>query len=191
MTNGPLDARKPQRSGPQPRSVPGWLMVYAISTAIAVVIAGPLLFGGAARRVSYTEFKQMVRANDVAEVVISSTQIRGSLKKNDEQITAIPVEDPSLLGELEQHGVKVTGSVQTGSWDWILWLVPLALLMYLSTRGMPGLQGQGALSFGRSRAKVYAEDEVKITFADVAGIDEAIEELREIVDFLRSNVTLD
>ena len=186
MTNGPPGVRKPQRSGPQPRSVPGWLMVYAISTAIALVIAGPLLFGGAARHVSYTEFKQMVRANEVAEVVISSTQIRGSLKKNDEQITAIPVEDPSLLGELEQHGVKVTGSVQTGGWDWILWLVPLALLMYMSTRGMRGLQGQGALSFGRSRAKVYAEDEVKITFADVAGIDEAIEELREIVDFLRN-----
>jgi cell division protease FtsH len=128
----------------------------------------------------------MVRANEVAEVVISSTQIRGSLKKNNEQISAIRVEDPALLGELEQHGVKVTGDVQGGNWDWVLWLVPLALIFYMWSRGMRGLQGQGALSFGRSRAKVYAEDEVKITFADVAGIDEAIEELREIVDFLRN-----
>jgi cell division protease FtsH len=165
--------------------VPGWLVVYAASMAIAVVIAGTLLSSVAARRVSYTEFKQMVRANEVADVVISESLIRGTLKKNAEQITVVPVEDPSLLGELEQRGVKVTGSVQTGGWDWLMWLVPMALIVYMWTRGMRGLQGQGALSFGRSRAKVYAEDEVKITFADVAGIDEAIEELREIVDFLR------
>jgi cell division protease FtsH len=165
--------------------VPGWLVLYVLGTAIAVVVVGTLLSGVAVRQVSYTEFKQLVRANEVAEVVISPSRIRGSLKKNNEQITVISLEDPSLLGELEQHGVKVTGVVPAGNWDWVLWLVPMALIFYMWTRGLRGLQGQGALSFGRSRAKVYAEDEVKVTFADVAGIDEAIEELREIVDFLR------
>jgi cell division protease FtsH len=179
-------AEKPTRVGPGPRSLPGWLVVYAIATALAVVVAGTLLSGVAARRVSYTEFKQMVRANEVAEIVISSTRIRGSLKKNNEQITAIRIEDPSLIGELEQHGVTVTGDATAGNWDWVLWLAPLLLIFYMWTRGLRSLQGQGAVSFGRSRAKVYAEDEVKITFADVAGIDEAIEELREIVDFLRN-----
>ena len=179
-TPGPPKAGRP-RLGP----VPGWLVVYAASMAIAVVIVGTLLSGAAARRVSYTEFKQMVRANEVSEIVISPSRIHGSLKKNDEQITAIPVEDPSLLGELEQHGVKVTGAPPSANWDWVMWLLPLALILYMWTRGLHGLQGQGALSFGRSRAKVYAEDEVKVTFADVAGIDEAIDELREIVDFLR------
>jgi cell division protease FtsH len=168
-----------------PRPVPGWLVLYVLGTAIAVVVVGTLLSGVAVRQVSYTEFKQLVRANEVAEVVISPSRIRGSLKKNNEQITVISLEDPSLLGELEQHGVKVTGVVPAGNWDWVLWLVPMALIFYMWTRGLRGLQGQGALSFGRSRAKVYAEDEVKVTFADVAGIDEAIEELREIVDFLR------
>jgi cell division protease FtsH len=171
---------------PAPGPVQGWLLVYVISTAIAVMVVGTLLSGVAARRVSYSEFKQMVRANEVAEVVVGSPRLRGSLKKNDEQITVIRVDDPSLVPELEQHGVKVTGEVQTGGWDWLLWWVlPVALIFYMWTRGVSGLQGQGALSFGRSRAKVYAEDEVKITFADVAGIDDAIEELREIVDFLR------
>ena len=168
-----------------PRPVPGWFVVYVLGTAIAVVVVGTLLSGVSVRQVSYTEFKQLVRANEVAEVVIGPSRIRGTLKKNNEQITVISLEDPSLLGELEQHGAKVTGAVPAGNWDWVLWLVPMAVILYMWTRGMRGLQGQGALSFGRSRAKVYAEDEVKVTFADVAGIDEAIEELREIVDFLR------
>ena len=176
---------KPEDHKSKSRPVPVWLVMYAVSMAIAVVIVGTVLSGVAGRRVSYTEFKQMIRANEVVDVVISRSLIHGSLKNNNEQITVVPVEDPLLLGELEQHGVKVTGSVPTGNWDWLMWLVPMALLLYISTRGLRSLQGQGALSFGRSRAKVYAEDEVKITFADVAGIDEAIEELREIVDFLR------
>jgi cell division protease FtsH len=176
---------KPEDNTSKSRPVPVWLVMYAVSMAIVVVIVGTVLSGVAGRRVSYTEFKQMIRANEVVDVVISRSLIHGSLKNNNEQITVVPVEDPLLLGELEQHGVKVTGSVPTGNWDWLMWLVPMALLVYISTRGLRSLQGQGALSFGRSRAKVYAEDEVKITFADVAGIDEAIEELREIVDFLR------
>ncbi len=175
-----------QKTGePGPGQVPGWLIVYGLGSAIAVVIVGTFLTGVSGRRVSYTEFKQLVRANEVVEVVVGPSRIRGSLKKNNEQVSAIRVEDPALIGELEGHEVKVSGEPPTGSWDWLLWLAMFALIFYMSTRGIRGLQGQGALSFGRSRAKVYAEDEVKITFADVAGIDEAIEELREIVDFLR------
>jgi cell division protease FtsH len=165
--------------------VPGWLLLYVAGTAIVTVVIGTLLSGAPVRRVSYTELKQLIRANEVAEVVIAPTMARASLKKNNERVTAIRVDDPSLLADLEQHGVKVTGEPPSGGWDWLLWVLPIALIMYMWTRGMQGLQGQGALSFARSRAKVYAEDEVKITFADVAGIDEAIEELREIVDFLR------
>jgi cell division protease FtsH len=159
--------------------------VYVISTTIGVVVVGTLLSGISARRVSYSEFKQLVRGNEIAEVVVGPSRIHGSLKKDDQPIAVVRVDDPALISELEQHGVKVTGAEPPVNWDWILWLAPLGLILYMWTRGMRGLQGQGALSFGRSRAKMYAEDEVKVTFADVAGIDEAIEELREIVDFLR------
>jgi cell division protease FtsH len=173
------------RKGNTPGPVPGWLLLYVVGTAIATVVVGALLSGTPVRHVSYTEFKQLIRANEVAEVVIGPTMARASLKKDNQRITAIRVDDPSLLADLEQHGVKVTGQQPSGDWDWLLWLMPIALIVFMWTRSMQGLQGQGALSFARSRAKVYAEDEVKITFADVAGIDEAIEELREIVDFLR------
>jgi cell division protease FtsH len=160
------------------------LIAYVAGTAIATVVIGTVLSGVSARRVSYSELKQLIRANEVAEVVVSPSTV-SALLKNDARITAVRVDDPSLMAELEQHGVKVTGAAPPIEWDWLLWLLPLGLIFYMWTRGMSGVQGQGALSFGRSRAKVYAEDEVKITFADVAGIDEAIEELREIVDFLR------
>jgi cell division protease FtsH len=160
-------------------------VAYVAATAVATVVIGTVLSGVSVRRVSYTELKQLIRADEVAEVVLSPSTARALLKKNDERVTAIRVDDPSLMGELEQHAVKVTGESPPVEWDWLLWLLPMVLIGYLWTRGMRGLQGHGALSFGRSRAKVYAEDEVKITFADVAGIDEAIEELREIVDFLR------
>jgi cell division protease FtsH len=180
-----MDASPGTRKGNAAGPVPGWLFLYVAGTAIATVVIGVLLSGTPVRQVSYTELKQLIRANEVAEIVIGPTMVRGSLKKDDQRVTAIRVDDPSLLADLEQHGVKVTGQQPSGSWDWLMWLLPIALILYMWTRGMQGLQGQGALSFARSRAKVYAEDEVKITFADVAGIDEAVDELREIVDFLR------
>jgi cell division protease FtsH len=180
-----MDTHPGVRKTGAPGPVPVWLIAYAAATAIATMIVGTVLSGVSARQVPYSELKQLIRANEVAEVVVNPTRVRASLKKDDGQITAVRVDDPSLINELEQHGVRVTGEVPSGGWDWLLWLVPMALIFYMWTRGLRGLQGQGALSFGRSRAKVYAEDEVKITFADVAGIDEAIEELREIVDFLR------
>jgi len=91
------------------------------------------------------------------------------------------------MGELDQHGVQVMGELTTNWWSPLLaWLLPLALLFFFWSRASAGLgAGQGALAFGRSRAKIYADDDVKVTFADVAGIDEATEELREIVDFLK------
>ena len=153
--------------------------------ATVVFVVGTLLSGVAVRSVSYTEFKQKLRAGEIVEVVVSEARIRGTLKSAD-RVSAVRVDDPALLAELEQRGVTVTGEVQSGGWSFLVWLLPIALILYFWTRSMQGVgPAQGALSFGRSRAKVYAEDDVKVTFADVAGIDEATEELREIVDFLQ------
>ena len=160
---------------------------YVLAMVIAFGIFSTLS-GGATRTVSYTEFKQMVRSNEVQSVVVTASRIRGTLKKADQAIAVIRVEDPALMGELDQHEVQVTGEVTANWWSLLLaWLLPLALLFFFWSRATAGLgAGQGALAFGRSRAKIYADDDVKVTFADVAGIDEATEELREIVDFLRN-----
>jgi cell division protease FtsH len=138
--------------------------------------------------VSYTEFKQALRADKIKSAVVTPSRIRATLREEDRRIDVIRVEDPALMEEMEEHGVTVSGQVASGGWDSLLiWLLPLAFLAFLWLRSTRGLDaGQGALAFGRSRAKVYVDDDVKVTFADVAGIDEATEELREIVDFLRN-----
>lgn len=87
--------------------------------------------------------------------------------------------------------MKFTGETETNWWSnltgWLLPLIVMVLLWGVIARRMN--PGQGAIAFERSRAKIYAEDDVKVTFADVAGIDEATEELREVVEFLQNPKT--
>ena len=179
---------KPPPGTPTPQLTPvAATAVYVLSLVVMVAIISTLVPSGPARTVSYTEFKQKVRTNEVQSVVITASRIRGTLKQAEQSISVIPVEDPGLLGELEQHGVQVTGEATTSAWSPVLmWLLPMALMFFLWSRTASNLGTGGALAFGRSRAKIYADDDVKVTFADVAGIDEATDELREIVDFLRN-----
>ena len=175
-----------QRAGRSPKT-PGALALI-LSVAAMLVVISVLFSGGAIRTVSYSDFKQKLRANEISSVVVSPPRIHGTLKKLDQRFITVRVDDPALMQELEQHGVEVTGEVATPNWwgSLLVWLLPMALLMLYWSRATRGIgPGQGVVAFGRSRAKIYAEDDVKVTFADVAGIDEATEELREIVDFLR------
>ena len=165
------------------------MLLYVVGMVIVFAMIEAVLPSVAARTLSYSDFKQMVRASEIQEVVISESRIRGTQKKSDQAFVTVRVDDPSLMAELEQHGVKVTGEVAATNWwsSLLVWLFPIAVLLFVWSRALRGFgAGQGALAFGRSRAKIYAEDDVKVTFADVAGIDEATEELREIVDFLRN-----
>jgi cell division protease FtsH len=99
----------------------------------------------------------------------------------------VRVEDPKLLQELEAHQVKYTGQYDNGVAKTLLsWLLPLGLLVLLWSVFIRRLgPGQGVMNFGKSRARIYAERETGVTFTDVAGVDEAKEELQEIIDFLR------
>ena len=183
-TNPPAPSSRP----PRPSQALGrfaWL-VFAIGPLVAMFVFITVMSEMSGREVSYSEFKRMVRADEVASVSVSEHRIRGTLKKSERPVATTRVEDPALLGELEQHGVTVTGTVDANWWSSVVvWLLPMLLVLFFVRQSMQG-PGQGALAFGRSRAKIYADDDVKVTFADVAGIDEATEELREIVDFLRN-----
>jgi cell division protease FtsH len=161
------------------------VMYLLMAMAIGLFIAIP---GSPVKTVTYSEFLHMVRADQVAEVAITEYRVRGYLKDGEQAFEAMRIEDPRLLEELERHGVSFTGAVESSWWSslsvWLLPLIVLILLWNLMLRRTG--PGQGAMAFGRSRAKIYAEDDVKVTFADVAGIDEATEELREVVEFLRN-----
>ncbi len=159
-----------------------YLLMLALATWLFV--AFPTSTG---KSISYSDFLQMVRTDQVSEVVIEAHRIRATIKGGTQAFETTRIEDPHLLEQLEEHGVKFTGEFESNWWSnvtsWILPLVIMILLWNVILRRMS--PGQGAMAFERSRAKIYAEDDVKVTFADVAGIDEATEELREVVEFLK------
>jgi cell division protease FtsH len=107
---------------------------------------------------------------------------------HEQAFTAIRIEDPKLAEELEAKGVHYSGELPSRWPDILVWVLPflvIAALWSFFLRRMGGAEG-GVMSFARSRAKIYAEDDVKVNFGDVAGVDEAANELKEIVDFLKN-----
>ena len=166
---------------------------YGLAFLMVLGLAQMYYLTPGGKTIPYSEFKQLVKNGQVAEVTIGDQVIRGTLKTGDDkgnkQITVTRVEDPKLTEELEKAGVKYTGEV-VNRWlpDLLGWVIPLLFFIGIwgfFFRRMGGAEG-GVMSFARSRAKIYADDEVKVRFSDVAGVDEAEDELKEIVEFLKN-----
>jgi len=141
---------------------------------------------------SYSEFMQKVENNDVAEVLIRNDNrtIDAKLKDGNKLHTTALLTDKTV-DDISKHAkVTVEATDNSGAlWrillDWVPFLIFIGLLVYFMRQMQAGAGGRGAMSFGRSRARLQGEDQVKVTFADVAGVDEAKEEVQELVEFLR------
>ncbi len=142
---------------------------------------------------AYSEFLEQVRADRVTEVVIGqdNREVSGKYSDGTEFRTFAPA-DRDLVPILDENGVKIRQTPfekRSLLLDVFLSLLPflifIGLLFFFMRQMQSGGGGRGAMSFGRSRAKLQGEDQVKITFADVAGCDEAKEEVSELVEFLR------
>jgi cell division protease FtsH len=146
----------------------------------------------------YSEFKALLAAGNVTEVTVTRQSLLGKLKpeegsKEPKLFTTVRVEDPDLVKELNVRNVKFTGMIESTFLRDIMWWVIPALIFggiwfFVIRRLGQGLgSGQkGFMTVGKSKAKIYAEKDTKVTFADVAGVDEGKEELREVIDFLKT-----
>ncbi len=142
--------------------------------------------------VAYSEFERALAQGRIAEVIVSQQNLVGRLKTADGQKTQLVATrvDPDVAARLEKFNVPYLRMVEN-TWlrDILSWIVPMLLLFalwYFLIRRVVGQQGMGGfLSIGKSRAKVYVQSNTGVTFADVAGVDEAKHELQEVVDFLK------
>ena len=149
--------------------------------------------GRAQPELQYSEFLTQVKQGNVAEVVIDGPNIRGELKGGSRFTTISPETDNrSMVGTLLDNEVKFTGSVpkETPLLLQLLFnafpiLLLIAVWVYFMRQMQGGGGGRGAMSFGKSKARMLNADQVKVTFNDVAGVEEAKQEVSELVEFLR------
>jgi cell division protease FtsH len=164
---------------------------------LVIVLAGVLLWqvvkgansGAKEREINYSEFMSQVDQNNVSEVTVLGTDVRGKFKNDKTAFhVVVPPNYSEMYKPMRDHGVNITvKDANGGSYTWLINLLPFVLLgalWFIMIRQMQ-TGGNKALSFGKSRARLLSMQQKKVTFKDVAGVDEAKEELREIIEFLR------
>ncbi|MCE7798766.1 ATP-dependent zinc metalloprotease FtsH [Sphingobium sufflavum] len=141
--------------------------------------------------IAYSDFRQKVANGAVKEVAIAPDRITGTLD-NAQRFSTVPVADPGLTTLLDENNVKYSGEKEEQPSFWMILLyqsLPFVLILgiafFVLRQMQKGGGASGAMGFGKSKAKLLTEKHGRVTFDDVAGIDEAREELQEIVEFLK------
>ncbi len=167
-----------------------WYVVLGVW--LVLILQNYLSSAVAVRTIPYSEFLKMVKDNKVTEVAITANQIQGRLANGDgskkgQMFKTVRV-DPDISQLLEQYNITFKGQIEsTFMRDLFSWIFPVFIFVgiwYLLMKRMTGQQ-QGFMTLGKNKAKIYVEDDVGVTFADAAGVDEAKEELMEVIEFLK------
>jgi cell division protease FtsH len=184
---------------------------YFVAAVVVLLLLNTYLMREQVLEISYAQFRQLVDANEVTDVVISPDYVTGKfttgdlsgilpdaqarqvqeLASTERYFRVVRVDDPRLVAVLEAHKIPYSGRLAatwvTNLLSWgvsVVFFLAIWGLLFRRIGGAGG--GSGLMAIGRSKAKVYVESETRVTFADVAGIEEAKEELREVVEFLKS-----
>ena len=148
-----------------------------------------MLFSSKIETISYSQFKQYVEQGIAGDLVIGPESIKGTLAGSPKRAFAtVRVNDPDLVKELDEGKISYSGRYENRFLSSLLsWVLPLGIMFLIWRFAMKKMgTGMGVMSFSKSKAKIFAESDTKVSFADVAGIDEAREELEEVVEFLKT-----
>ncbi len=145
--------------------------------------------GSKEKSINFSEFMSQVNQGNVSDATLMGTEVQGKYRNDKTGFhTTVPANYPDMIKQLQDKGVNITVKDPQSNWpSWLFQILPLVLfgaLWFIMIRQMQ-TGGSKALSFGKSRARLLSMQQKKVTFKDVAGVDEAKEELREIIEFLR------
>jgi len=170
------------------------LLLWLIIAAVLLTVFNNFSVKPEPQEMSYSSFVAEVQQDQVSDVAINGLVIVGKTKSGDTfRVIRPPIDDPKLMDDLINHGVSVRGEPpeQQSIWAQLLIasfpiLIIIAVFMLFMRQMQGGTGGRGGpMAFGKSKARLLSEDQIKTTFADVAGVDEAKEDVQELVDFLR------
>ncbi|MFQ5604411.1 MAG: ATP-dependent zinc metalloprotease FtsH [bacterium] len=189
---------------------------YIIAGFLIMFLIQNYLVQTEVEKIPYSEFKQRLQDGLIKECTVSADKIQGvmlvraateagaaqkdsqrpafentkeSEDKSETFFETLRIDDPDLVKELEAQNIKFSGKSNNNWWQGIIfyWLLPIAILVAIWGFVFRKMNPQGGImSIGKSKAKIYVEGKIKVTFKDVAGIDEAVEEVQEVVEFLRN-----
>jgi cell division protease FtsH len=182
--------RKGQHLNDMTKNIVLWVVI-ALVLMMVFHTFGPRQ--GTAQTIEYSQFIEDVRANRVEAVVIDGNIVQGQRNEKERFVTYSPETDNrSMVGELLEHNVRIQsrppdqqGLLMQIFISWFPFLLLIGVWVFFMRQMQGGGGGRGALSFGKSRARMLGEDQVRVTFADVAGVEEAKQEVGELVEFLR------
>jgi cell division protease FtsH len=170
------------------------LLLWLIIAAVLLTVFNNFSVRQPPPEITYSSFVSEVQQDQVHEVAINGLVIIGKRKSGEEfKVIRPPIDDPKLMDELINHNVNVIGEAPEQQSIWaqlliasfpILIIIAVFMLFMRQMQGGSGGRG-GPMAFGKSKARLLSEDQIKTTFADVAGVDEAKEDVQELVDFLR------
>ena len=166
--------------------------LYFIIAFVAMIAINSYLFKTEVKNVPYSEFKELIAKGKISDIVIDTETLQGTLTLDDGKKTKFltsRVEDADLVKDLQKYNIKFAGYYENKIFKAIIsWVLPFAIIFLIWNLLMRKMGGapSSVLNFGKSRGKIYGEDEIKITFQDVAGVDEAKVELQEIIEYLKT-----